>query len=743
MALIVKIGANLTSFEKEMKKLTKDVNKVGGKLQDIGGKLTAGITLPLAAIGGLAVKTGMDFESSMSQVAAISGATGDELSALEKKAREMGATTQFSATESADALSYMALAGWDTQEMINALPGVLDLAAAGALDLASASDIVTDMMSMYGMSADQASKASDIFAKAQSSSNTNVEQLSEALKMSGATANAAGMDLEQTSAILGVFANNGLKGSSAGTALDAMFRDLRNSVEDGAIAIGDSSVAVYDAEGNMRSMADIMADVEKATEDMDDATRDAALSSVFQTQALRGVNVLLGEGTDAIYDLEQGLYDADGAARDTAETMNDNLAGRLKEMKSAFEEVGIVIYENLQPALEKIVSFIKSLADGFNKLSPSTQTLIIGLAAIAAAIGPILMVVGTMIILFGKLSAACAILGISMAAAFWWVLAIIAALAAIVAVVVYWEQIKEFFVNLWEYLKSIFFAALEWLDDKTNGTFSKIVELIKKYLNMALDTVKIIWNWVKDLFKNALDFLKSLVKGDFQGMRDSISNILSSTREMISNVLSNIKNFFKNLIGDAVDIAISLFQNLRNKASENFEKLKNIIMKPVNWIRNSIADAFGNMKDTALGAWEGIKSGMKSAINFVIKMINKFIGGFNKPGKLLSKIPGVSVPEIPEIPLLATGGDVFGSGSAIVGEAGPELLQKSGSSVKVTPLSSQEKAGGIGGAMGGGTYEFNVSIPLDGETIAKKTVRFTSRELEKMRVGRRRSLGTT
>lgn len=672
MALIVKIGANMAKFDKEMKKLTRDVNRVGDKLKDVGTKLTAGITLPVAAAGAAAVKTGMDFESSMSKVAAISGATGDDLEALEKKAREMGATTQFSAAESAEALQYMALAGWDTNQMISALPGVLDLAAAGALDLASASDIVTDMMSMFGMSAEEATRASDVFARAQATSNTDVQQLGEALKYVGATANAAGMDLEQTSAVLGVFANNGLKGSQAGTTLDAMFRDLRKSVEDGKIAIGDASVEVYDAEGNMRSMADIMADVENATKGMSAEQRDAALSSVFQSQALRGVNILMAEGTEAIYDLEKGLYDSAGAARETAEIMNDNLAGRLKELQSALSEIGLIIYDALKPALESLVESIKRVADWFVELSPETQNLIMGIAAIAAAIGPLLIAVGTGLTLFAKLKAALAILKISFMAVAWPILAVIAALAAIVAVVVYWEQIKAFFIKLWDDLKRLFFASVNYIR------------------NLCVR----IFEWIANFFRQWGTTILAILTGP---------------------------------IGMLVLLISRNWDSIKQATSQMWNSLKNTVMKPVNYIRNKVSSAFEGMKNIALGAWQGLGNGMKNIINSIIKLINKFIGGFNGPANLLSKIPGVSVPTIPKIPLLATGGKLFGSGSAIVGEAGPELVQKSGSSVKVTPLSSQERSGGIGGALGGGaTNEVNLQV---GTLVADK---YSLKKLERM-----------
>lgn len=221
-------ATGVSDFEKAIagaQNSIKSFENASGKLKDTGKTLTKRVTAPLVALGGVAMAVGSQYEASMSNVQAISGSTADEMKVLEGVAREMGATTRYSASESADALSYMALAGWDVEQMTSALPDVLNLATAGSLDLASASDIVTDMMSMFGMEADEASRASDVFAAAQSNSNTNVEQLSEALINAGPAAAAVGYELEETSAVLGIFANNGIKGGRAGTILNAMLRD--------------------------------------------------------------------------------------------------------------------------------------------------------------------------------------------------------------------------------------------------------------------------------------------------------------------------------------------------------------------------------------------------------------------------------------------------------------------------------------------------------------------------------------
>jgi len=344
------------------------------------------------------------------------------------------------------------------------------------------------------------------------------------------------------------------------------------------------------------------------------------------------------------------------------------------------------------------VEAVKGLADWFNNLSPSTQNLIIGLAGLAAAIGPLLTAVGIGIILFGQLSATLSILGISMATAFWWVLAIIAALAGIVAVVVYWEEIKTFFINLWESLKEIFFNALEAIKGFfvewgptilmiITGPIGLIVSLIVNNWDTIKTVTSAVWNFIIQYLKAIWDAIKVLAAPVFNAIKSVISNIWNTIKSVTSTVWNAIKG-----------AVTRIWNSIKSTASTVWNALKSTIMTPVNYIKDRVSSAFESLKSTAIGVWEGIKSGIRTAINGIIRIVNNFINGFNTPAKLLNKLPGVNAPIIPNIPLLATGGKLLGSGMAIVGEAGPELIEKSGSSVRVTPLTTQERAQGVSGA---------------------------------------------
>lgn len=301
--------------EQATKNLEKSFQNAGKAMTNAGKTLSTHVTAPLAGLATVSVATVAKFDDSMSQVAAISGATGNDLERLRDLAKDLGSTTRYSASEAADAMTYLALAGYDTNQILSATPGMLNLAAAAGMDLATAADIVTDTMSGFQMSAERAGEAADIFAAASSKSNTNVEQLGEAMKYASSTANAAGMDLAQTAAILGVFADSGVKGSMAGTTFNAILRDMKSKAKDGAIAVGGMSIALYNADGTMKDLGSIMADVEQATKNMTTAQRDAALSAVFGSEAMRGVNILLATGSERYKELEQAMYNSTGTSQ--------------------------------------------------------------------------------------------------------------------------------------------------------------------------------------------------------------------------------------------------------------------------------------------------------------------------------------------------------------------------------------------------------------------------------------------
>lgn len=356
----------------ELGKVADEAKNAGSAMEDAASRAeTFGSTMKkvIAALGlaklageikefvGSSIELGKGFTAQMSEVGAISGATGQQMEALESTARQYGSTTIFSASQAAEALKYMSLAGWDANQSTSALGGVLNLAAASGMGLGQASDMVTDYLSAFGMQASESAYFADMLSYAQAHSNTTAAQLGEAYLNSAAQMHAAGQDVETTTSLLEAMANQGTKGARAGTQLTAMARDITQHMKDGAITIAGTSIAVQDAEGNFRDFTDILTDVESAVDGLGSAERAAALGEVFTQDSTKGINQILTEGVGKIASYEQALRSSSGAAEEAADIMNDNLKGDLANFNSATEEMKLKIFDNLEQPLREFVKY--------------------------------------------------------------------------------------------------------------------------------------------------------------------------------------------------------------------------------------------------------------------------------------------------------------------------------------------------------------------------------------------------
>jgi TP901 family phage tail tape measure protein len=373
-----------TSGEKALEVVSKIANVGLDSLSTSIKTATAGLTAftgGMGAVVGKSVEIGQTFESSMAQVLATMGKTKDSMATLNgqdvniydtlsDKAKELGASTQFSASEVADAFNYMALAGWDVEKQLASIDGILDLSAASGLELGETCDIVTDYLSAFGMASSESGKMADMMAYAQSNANLSVSNLAESWKNCAANMTANGQSIETTTALLSKMADQGFKGSEAGTALSAIVRDMSNAMENGAIKIGDTAVAVADAQGNYRDLTDIITDVEKAVGSMSETERTTAFSTSFTADSIKGMNLLLNAGADNIKEFEKNLSDMakiEGFASKSAQTMNDNLEGDMKSLASASEGVYNAIYDKLSPSLRELAQNGTKYLQEFNQ----------------------------------------------------------------------------------------------------------------------------------------------------------------------------------------------------------------------------------------------------------------------------------------------------------------------------------------------------------------------------------------
>ena len=396
--------------ENELKKLEEQANQsatavqkiasAGEGLKSAGEKVTSAgekllpVTGAVTALGTVAVKTAADFDSSMSQVAAVSGAIGDDFDKLREKAREMGAKTKFSASEAADAMNYMAMAGWKTEDMLSGIEGIMNLAAASGEDLATTSDIVTDALTAFGLTAKDSGHFADIMAAASSNANTNVAMMGETFKYCAPVAGALGFSAEDTAEAIGLMANSGIKSSQAGTALRMVMNNLAGDLTFSGEKIGDVTVATKNADGSMRSLKDILADCRVAFSGLSESEQASNAQAVFGTNAMSGFLALMNAAPSDISKLESAIDSCDGTAEKMAETMQDNLEGQLTILKSQLEELAISFADLMMPAIRSLVSALQNLVDFLNKLPEPVKQIILVVALLVAALGPVLIFVG-------------------------------------------------------------------------------------------------------------------------------------------------------------------------------------------------------------------------------------------------------------------------------------------------------------------------------------------------------------
>lgn len=678
--VIAKIQANVSDFQRGLasaktslesfqKQTGGTFERVGKTMQSVGKSLTKGVTLPLLAVGAYATKTGAEFESAMSKVSALSGATGKDLSMLEKAAREMGRTTRYGSTEAANALSYMSLAGWDTQQMVKGLKPVLNLASAGQMDLAQASDIVTDMMSMFGLEAEQAGRATDVFAVAQANSNTTVSQLGEALKKSGSAAAAAGQSLEDTSAVLGVLANNGIKGSEAGTALNAMFRDLQAAAVDGKVAIGDTSVAVYDANGNMRSMVDIIADVEKATEGMTQEQKHNALASIFQQRSLKGMNTLLNSGSGELKKLQGELNNSTGAAQTMADEMDNNLKGSFMKLKSAVEDIGIAISQMTSGPLKAIVDWAKDLALKFQELSPHAQQLIVIFGAVAAAIGPLLWIFGSIVQKIPFIIKGFKLLGLAFGAITSPVGIVIAGITAVVGALIYlWktnEQFREAVISTWTIIKAYAIQIWNGIKDGIQQAWEALITYLQPAIQAVADFVKDVWgglvSWWEEhneMFRQAATNVWNAIKTVVIVSMKAIQFVMQYVWPLIEMIVRLAWDGIKNVIQGAIDVITGIIQFfaalLTGSWTELWEAVKQILKGAVQflwglielWIVGKILTAIKAFMAVVKAAfstgWAFIKNIFSTVLSWIGGHVNTVFSAISaKISSVMGAIKGV------------------------------------------------------------------------------------------------------
>lgn len=747
------IGNNLRNTATQWTRAGRQIQNAGRDIEKVGKGLTTSITAPIVGLGTACVKVAADFEAGMDKVQSIAGevSTGElaevkdiasemglsfkegaddtetAMNILSAKAKQMGAQTKFSATEASDAFSYMAMAGWEAADMMNGIEGIMYLAGATGEDLALTSDIVTDALTAFGMSADETNRFVDALAATANSSNTNVAMLGESFQYVAPVAGALGYSVEDVNVALGLMANSGIKASNAGTALRSLFTNLSKPTDQMANAMEELGISLTDSEGNMKPFMQLMqemrdsfgqvkipmeefnaqvAEIEAAyasgemtekqyTDAIEDLTvkaygAEGALKAKYAATlagktGMSGLLAIVNASEGDFNNLTEAIYGSEGACKQMYDVANDNLQGQLTILKSTIESIAISFGERLTPYVKQLATFVQGLADKFNSLSDAQMDTIIKIAAVAAAVGPAILVFGKMVTTVGKVVTKIGRIGQAFRA-FHTVAGlvtspvglVIGGLLALVAagVLVYknWDKIKEAATRVFSYVKSVF-ESMGITGASMSEKFAPVVAAFNSVKDKAIE----LWT--------------------------VISPVLAKIGEAVMTMA-------KVYIGAAIGVAIGWFQNFISTVSTVLGGIMTALGGIIDFITGVFtgnwSQAWNGIKSIFAGVFQSLVGLAKAPINGVISIINGAIAGINNLGVTIPEwVPGLGGKSfsinIPQIPTLAVGTDNWKGGIVQISEKGGEIVDLPSGSRVYPHDESVRKAYGDGASSGRGS----------------------------------------
>lgn len=619
------------------------MSAVGKTMQLAGVGMTAAVTTPIIGMGVAAAKIGGDFESQMSRVKAISGATGKSFDLLRQQAVDLGAKTAFSAKESAAGMENLASAGFDATEIMQAMPGLLDLAAVSGGDVALASENAATALRGFGLDASQAGHVADVFARAAADTNAEVGDMGEAMKYIAPVANSMGLSIEEVSAAIGIMSDAGIKGSQAGTSLRGALSRLAKPTDMMQAKMDELGLSFYDSEGKMKPLKDQIGMLKDAFKGLTPEQQQNALVTLYGQESLSGMMALIDKGPDKLGSLTKSLKDSDGAADKMARTMQDNMNSSLEQMMGALESAAIVIQKVIAPYVRKFADTVAGLVEKFVSAPEPVQKLVVVLGLIAAAIGPALLIIGTTILKLQqfrvalmilksdipKLGKALSAVGGAFKSFFGLLVAnpiilVVVAIAALVAGFIYlWntsEDFRNFWIGLWENIKKAVDSAIKGIQSGWNATkkwFSDLWNGIKngakglwndtiQGAKDAVDSVKNTWNGIKDWFS-------SLWKGTTSGLSsawDSVTTTLAPFVETIKSIFQPMLEFFT-----------GLWSQVSTIFGAAWELIKTVVMGPVLLLIDLVTGNFTQLKVDAIMLWNTLCQSIQTIVTTFVQVI--------------------------------------------------------------------------------------------------------------------------
>lgn len=639
--------ANLRTAQSEADNVSKNmatkvgnnITGIGKSMTSVGSTLTKSVTVPLLGIGTAGLKVASDFDSAMSGVKAISGATGEEFDALRAKAIELGGSTAFSANEVAEAMTEMAKAGWDSQQILDGMGGVLDAAAASGENLGTVSTIVADAITGFGIEAKESTRVADLLTQAANSGTIGINDLGESFKYIAPVAGSMGLSIEDVTTALSAMSMSGIKGSQAGTSLRGVLTRMVKPTDKVAAAMDQLGIVLTNSDGTFKSLDQILSEMRGSFSGLTDEQKTYYAATLAGQEGMSGLLSLLNMSQEEYDEIAASMDNASGVAKETAEVMRDNLSADVEELMGSLESLAITLASLIVPALRDFVQWLTQLVNKFTALSPETQKTILTIAGIAAAIGPVLMVlgkltssIGSIITIFGKIPGAIA----KAKGAFTAVSAAIGGISApVVAVVAVIGVLIAAFVNLWktnEEFRNNIIGIWNEIKDTLSGFFDGIVE--------RLNALGFDFENIMDVLKAAWDAFCSLLAPVFEGVFQNISNILKTVTGVLTGILDvfiglftgnwdqflqGIKGIFESIWNGIVswiqniwNTIIGLLDAFLNLFGTNIENVMTSISNFFQSVWNGIKSFFGNL-------WENLKSIVSTAIKAIQNTITNIL----------------------------------------------------------------------------------------------------------------------
>ncbi|WP_424236312.1 phage tail tape measure protein [Bhargavaea ginsengi] len=653
-----------------------NIKSAGKGITTVGAGMTAAFTVPLVGAAAAAGKLGMEFDDSMAQVSAVSGATGEDLEKLRNLAREMGATTRYSASEAADGLNYMAMAGWKTDQMMAGLPAILNLAAAAGEDLGVTSDIVTDALTGFGYKAEDAGMFADVLAAASSNANTNVSMLGESFKYVAPVAGALGYSAQDVAVALGLMANAGIKGSQAGTSLRTMMTNLASPTKQMKEAMDELGISLTDSSGEMKPFSEIMDDMRSKFAGLSEEQQAQAASTIFGKEAMAGALAIINATGEDYDKLTGAINNSEGAAQRMADTMGATLGGTWRNIRSAVEELALKLYELLLPAFQVVSDKILDFINWLNSASPAVQRIAVAFGVFLAAIGPIVTAIGALVMIAGSLIGNFGVLatkfapliansallkagfgGISRAIGliFGPVGILITVLLSLIPVFIKLYQENETFRNIvqtaWSAIQSVITSVVSAVVSFVMGLWGQLVSfwnengqmiqqatsnvwnVIRTVISTVMTAiaaifkvvwpaiqviVQTVWSIIQGLIQGALDFIMGLVKTFSALLTGNWSAMWEGIKQMFSGALEFIWNFIQlTLLGRVMGVARTFASGLRSTISGMWSAIRSNFTSVLNAIKSFFTKSFNNMRNLANTSMSTMRSTISNAWNAI------------------------------------------------------------------------------------------------------------------------------